>query len=167
MFAAGSIGAIAGTILAGFAFIPWLGSSLTLLVVTITYVISGLFILLLVGKRGVLIAAIVVGKVREVLRAEREAIVSGNYAALDKIALDKERAFDRLAAVSPPIDQLRHIKAEVESNQMLMGSALRGFRSAMDRLEAMRKVQDGQVTYGADGQLIAQRSAQSKLEKKA
>ncbi len=33
MFAAGAIGAIGGTLLAGFAFVPWLGSTLTLVVI--------------------------------------------------------------------------------------------------------------------------------------
>lgn len=42
MFAAGAIGAIAGTLLAGFVFISWLGSAATLVVVTATYVICGL-----------------------------------------------------------------------------------------------------------------------------
>ncbi|MEM5473191.1 fused MFS/spermidine synthase [Hoeflea sp. AS60] len=37
MFAAGAVGAIAGTLLAGFVFIPWLGTSLTLAIVTAIY----------------------------------------------------------------------------------------------------------------------------------
>ena len=44
MFAAGAIGAIAGTLLAGFIFISWLGSIATLVVVTLTYLLcSALF----------------------------------------------------------------------------------------------------------------------------
>lgn len=42
MFAAGAVGAIAGTLLAGFLFISWLGSSMTLVVVTVVYFVSGL-----------------------------------------------------------------------------------------------------------------------------
>lgn len=37
MFAAGAVGAIAGTLLAGFVFIPWLGTTLTLTIVTAIY----------------------------------------------------------------------------------------------------------------------------------
>ncbi|MEM1363839.1 MAG: fused MFS/spermidine synthase [Pseudomonadota bacterium] len=37
MFAAGAVGAIAGTLLAGFLFIAWLGSTMTLIVVTLVY----------------------------------------------------------------------------------------------------------------------------------
>lgn len=37
MFTAGAVGAIAGTLLAGFVFIPWLGTALTLAIVTVVY----------------------------------------------------------------------------------------------------------------------------------
>jgi hypothetical protein len=40
MFAAGAVGAIGGTVLAGFVFIPWLGTALTLTIVTTVYVLS-------------------------------------------------------------------------------------------------------------------------------
>ncbi|NHQ74723.1 spermidine synthase [Roseovarius gahaiensis] len=42
MFAAGAIGAIAGTLLAGFVFISWLGSALTISIVAICYVVAAL-----------------------------------------------------------------------------------------------------------------------------
>jgi MFS family permease len=51
MFASGAIGAIAGTLLAGFFFISWLGSTLTLVVVTAVYLISGLLFFRLGGRR--------------------------------------------------------------------------------------------------------------------
>lgn len=49
MFASGAIGAIAGTLLAGFLFISWLGSALTLTVVTITYALTALVLFRLAG----------------------------------------------------------------------------------------------------------------------
>jgi predicted membrane-bound spermidine synthase len=42
MFAAGAIGAIAGTLLAGFLFVPWIGSVMTLVVITVVYVVAAL-----------------------------------------------------------------------------------------------------------------------------
>lgn len=42
MFAAGAIGAIAGTLLAGFLFVPWIGSVKTLVVITVVYAIAAL-----------------------------------------------------------------------------------------------------------------------------
>lgn len=54
MFAAGAIGAIAGTLIAGFLFVPWIGSVMTLVVITAVYVIAALicFGLGRMSKRG-------------------------------------------------------------------------------------------------------------------
>jgi predicted membrane-bound spermidine synthase len=52
MFASGAVGAIAGTLLAGFVFIAWLGSALTLVVVTLVYIGSGLLFFWLARSRG-------------------------------------------------------------------------------------------------------------------
>ncbi|MHA6323787.1 fused MFS/spermidine synthase [Roseivivax sp. CAU 1753] len=52
IFASGAIGAIAGTLLAGFVFISWLGSSATLVVVAVTYAGMGLLFLWLSGAHG-------------------------------------------------------------------------------------------------------------------
>ena len=41
MFASGAVGAIAGTLLAGFVFIAWLGSARTLVLVTVVYLVTG------------------------------------------------------------------------------------------------------------------------------
>ena len=42
MFASGAVGAIAGTLLAGFVFVPWMGSVATLLVIAVIYLIAAL-----------------------------------------------------------------------------------------------------------------------------
>ncbi|MFC3612314.1 fused MFS/spermidine synthase [Lutimaribacter marinistellae] len=49
MFAAGAVGAIAGTLLAGFVFIPWLGSAWTLALVTVIYVLAAVLFLIMAG----------------------------------------------------------------------------------------------------------------------
>lgn len=49
IFAAGSIGAIVGTLAAGFVFISWLGSTMTIVAVTLTYVIVALSLLFMAG----------------------------------------------------------------------------------------------------------------------
>jgi predicted membrane-bound spermidine synthase len=42
MFASGAVGAIAGTLLAGLLFVPWIGSVKTLLVITVVYAVAAL-----------------------------------------------------------------------------------------------------------------------------
>ena len=58
MFAAGAVGAIAGTLLAGFVFVAWLGSVATLAVITAVYAVSAaLFFRLGDVRRGEAVAA--------------------------------------------------------------------------------------------------------------
>lgn len=52
MFAAGAIGAIVGTLLAGFVFISWLGSTGTLMAVTLVYLVSALVLLVWASRAG-------------------------------------------------------------------------------------------------------------------
>jgi spermidine synthase len=50
MFAAGALGAIGGTLLAGFLFIPWLGTAVTLTIVSVSYVIAAAALFVLAGN---------------------------------------------------------------------------------------------------------------------
>ncbi|MFD1196102.1 fused MFS/spermidine synthase [Seohaeicola saemankumensis] len=52
MFASGAIGAILGTLLAGFVFVAWLGSVGTLALVTLCYLLSALLLLWLARRAG-------------------------------------------------------------------------------------------------------------------
>ena len=52
MFAAGAIGAILGTLLAGFLFVSWLGSTGTLVAVTVVYLVAALALLAWAGRAG-------------------------------------------------------------------------------------------------------------------
>ncbi|MEC3860503.1 fused MFS/spermidine synthase [Mesobacterium sp. TK19101] len=54
MFAAGAVGAIAGTLLAGFVFISWLGSAWTLATVTLVY-LAGALLCFLLARRAIVI----------------------------------------------------------------------------------------------------------------
>lgn len=56
MFAAGAIGAIAGTLLAGFVFISWLGSVGTLVAVTLCYLAAAGLLLVWARRAGVAVA---------------------------------------------------------------------------------------------------------------
>ncbi|WP_071675399.1 fused MFS/spermidine synthase [Nioella nitratireducens] len=58
IFAAGAVGAIAGTLLAGFLFISWLGTAATLAVVTATYVLAGALLLWLSRARAFRVAGV-------------------------------------------------------------------------------------------------------------
>ena len=74
MFAAGAVGAIAGTLLAGFVFIPWLGTTLTLSIVTAIYLAA---------------AALVFWLARPVKRPAAAVIVSALALALGAVSLSR------------------------------------------------------------------------------
>ncbi|MFT7596526.1 MAG: spermidine synthase, partial [Paracoccaceae bacterium] len=59
IFAAGAIGAIAGTLLAGFLFISWLGTAATLMVVALTYIAAALTCFAMAGWRAMLMPLLV------------------------------------------------------------------------------------------------------------
>ncbi len=63
MFAAGAIGAIVGTLLAGFLFIPWIGSVATLLTISATYGTAAMICFWLGGtsRRGFIYAFVGIG----------------------------------------------------------------------------------------------------------
>ncbi len=58
MFASGAVGAIAGVLLAGIVFIAWLGSALTLVVVTVCYILCGLMFFWLARSRALPVAVL-------------------------------------------------------------------------------------------------------------
>lgn len=107
MFAAGALGAIAGTLLAGFLFISWLGSTLTLLTVTGIYAISGLICFRLAGDRllAPLIAVLVVaGLAAAALAAPNPCTRESRYYCIRVIELGSPEAPERLMV----IDHLGH-----------------------------------------------------------
>ena len=59
MFASGAVGAIAGVLLAGFVFISWLGSTMTLVVVALLYVATGIGFFWLARSKGLGLACVV------------------------------------------------------------------------------------------------------------
>lgn len=68
IFAAGSLGAIAGTLATGFVFIAWLGTALTILIVVALYVGLAVFLLIAAGRQqlrlitgALCVAAVVLG----------------------------------------------------------------------------------------------------------
>lgn len=61
IFAAGAIGAIAGTLLAGFLFISWLGSAATLAAVTLAYVLTAELTFWMAGGVRLLLPLLVAG----------------------------------------------------------------------------------------------------------
>ncbi|WP_093029105.1 fused MFS/spermidine synthase [Ruegeria marina] len=107
MFAAGALGAIAGTLLAGFLFISWLGSSLTLLAVTGIYALAALICFYLAGQRlhAPLLAVLIVSALAAAtLAAPDPCTRESRYYCIRVIELGAEEGQRRLMV----IDHLGH-----------------------------------------------------------
>ena len=83
----------------------------------------------------------VIQQVEDVLVAERALLVSGDFKALERLEVDKEKV---IAAIRPmsekDLQELRHLRGLAEHNQQLFKQALKGIQDVSDRLESIRKL---------------------------
>ena len=111
----------------------------------------------------------VIQQVEDVLVAERALLVSGDFKALERLEVDKEKV---IAAIRPmsekDLQELRHLRGLAEHNQQLFKQALKGIQDVSDRLESIRKVGETIDTYDHTGRRVSVETQQSKeLEKHA
>ena len=111
----------------------------------------------------------VIQQVEDVLVAERALLVSGDFKALKRLEVDKEKV---IAAIRPmsekDLQELRHLRGLAEHNQQLFKQALKGIQDVSDRLESIRKLGETIDTYDHTGRRVSVETQQSKeLEKRA
>jgi hypothetical protein len=150
MFAAGAIGAIAGTLLAGFVLIPWLGSVVTMLVITGVYISAGLICFWLggLGTGGRRFAAASVGAL----------VLFGAYTLQQPAICDRESSYYciRTVTLSEPdedpihlmvLDHLAHgISAESAPRVMFTDHT-----AMLDALPRMRMGRDNFTSFHIGG----------------
>lgn len=98
---------------------------------------------------------------------EREAILQGRWSALEALAAEKTRLFDRLNKANPPEEELRRVADLVQRNQHLLKGAMAGTQDAIARLRAVREAQETLRTYDAAGQSSNLAPPARGLERKA
>lgn len=101
------------------------------------------------------------------LEQERLAITSGAYDTLQSLLAAKATLFSLIETNPPRRDQLDLIGRRAARNLRLLDAALRGIRDAADRLAALRSVQTGFDTYGADGRKTVHSAGRPTVEHKA
>ena len=105
----------------------------------------------------------VIQQVEDVLVAERALLVSGDFKALERLEVDKEKV---IAAIRPmsekDLQELRHLRGLAEHNQQLFKQALKGIQDVSDRLESIRKVGETIDTYDHTGRRVSVETQQSK-----
>lgn len=105
----------------------------------------------------------------DLLEEERRTLLCGKLKDLQDIARRKEELAAQLEAAFPPDNEgLREIRENMARNQRLMACAMEGIRAVSNRLEELRRVCNGLVTYGRDGKREnAATILRPKLEKRA
>ncbi len=102
------------------------------------------------------------------LAHEREALLSGDLAALPQLVLAKEALLERVqAADAPAKEQLAAIRKAADANHALLSAALRGVKAAQMRLDAIRSGGAALSTYDASGKAKTHDGTKSSIERRA
>lgn len=89
----------------------------------------------------------------DLLERERNALITGDLAALPGLLVAKEAMLeDYLAAGPPPHHLLRGLLSKMARNQMLLAGTRDGIRNVADRMEELRRVQSSLEVYDGLGQ---------------
>jgi len=85
------------------------------------------------------------------LAREHEALLTGQLAALDRFAQDKDRLAGQLASAGAPRHQLDRLRRMADRNQTLLAAAARGLEAARARIDAIRSGPGPIRTYECNG----------------
>lgn len=101
------------------------------------------------------------------LEQEHAAILTGNFAALGKLASDREALLLAVTGAGLPAADLRMIRAKASVNAQLLKSAIAGVSTARQRLSALARAQDGLEVYDASGKVARVAVKGGGVERKA
>ena len=109
------------------------------------------------------------GRLRHALLLEAAALRRADFAALARIAEEKDRCLDetiRLAAQLPPAELLR-LRALAATNARLIDAARQGIAAARDRVCAIIRARSTLETYAPDGSLRSLAPTDPRHERRA
>lgn len=92
---------------------------------------------------------------RHLLAAEKTAIITGAYALLPELVMQKLAIIDQVRQTTPHMHDLQEIADQLAQNQRLFLAAMKGIRAARDRIETLCKVRNGLQVYDANGRFEA------------
>ncbi|MCK8484491.1 flagellar protein FlgN [Aliiroseovarius sp. S2029] len=103
----------------------------------------------------------------DLLERERHLVLAGEIEQLTRLAPEKERLLQSLAACDSSPTDLEHLRLSTERNQQLLTAAARGIRSVKQRLDALMNGQSELRTYTRDGFARDLSRRESRFERKA
>ncbi len=105
----------------------------------------------------------------EILELERDTLLTGQLAVIDRIKYRKDELADQLMSHTTQFSavELQHLQALSRRNNMLYESALNGLGAAKARVEGWHEAQHGLKTYTSQRKSVAQKSPFHTHEKRA
>ncbi len=101
----------------------------------------------------------------DLMRLEREAILAGDFSEIEGFAARKSALLESIAGAKP--ERLRYAKRAASENLQLLDAALKGVRSAQQRLNLILKAQSGFNSYDTRGRSRGIGPGSSTVEKRA
>jgi flagellar biosynthesis/type III secretory pathway chaperone len=102
----------------------------------------------------------------EVLAAERQALLTGDFDALGDLIVRKERLVEALAG-DGPVPGLERLRKAAHANQALIGAARDAVISVRKQLEDLKSGGPALHTYDSDGRSTVHESGGRTLERRA
>ena len=87
----------------------------------------------------------------DLLDRERQALLRGDLDGLIRLHASKESLLEQLNRTGGDLDNLSAVQKKLHRNQSLVQSALRGVRSAIQKVQQARNNQGQVVTYTESG----------------
>lgn len=106
-----------------------------------------------------------VEQLERVFDLERHAIRNGSFVGLAELVARKESLIDGLNGA--PAEVLERLRTRAESNQHLLGAALKGVRAAQRRLEMITRAARSLDSYDALGKARTIASGGPQVERRA
>ncbi|WP_394180941.1 flagellar protein FlgN [Yoonia maritima] len=106
-------------------------------------------------------------KLLTTLNAEKAALCSGSFDALDELSHQKYQQFEAFSATQPTGPELQKIQRLLSENQTLISAAIAGVQAARARVDALQNVRSGLSVYDQSGALARVSICRPDVEKKA
>ncbi len=91
-------------------------------------------------------------EIEELLERERKHVLRGDLSKFAELLNEKEELLQRLSGVqSEESPRVQMMQSRMQYNQSLLEAAMRGIKSASERLQDIRSVRDGVETYDNRG----------------
>ena len=104
---------------------------------------------------------------RDLLEKERDAILTGRFDLLERLAAEKERLVKLVSRDQTDANLLAKLREKTERNGQLLAAMRDGIRAAQDRVRKLQKGAEPLQTYDPTGQIHSIEPAKQVLTHRA